>query len=173
MVAKENQKIWTTEIKAEKTFLKKKARSFDFSQYSKKDIDNLVLFLRTMMVRNHGVGLAAPQIGLGLRVFVAQLPSEDGRGYKGKFYAIFNPEIESISKKTIAEKEGCLSIPGYYGTVERAEKIVISGFDKNNRKIRVKAQGFLAIIFQHETDHLNGVLFADKSKDLEKLVKEQ
>lgn len=121
------------------------------------------------MIANQGVGLAAPQIGIDARVFVAQEPSKDGRGYWGKFYAIFNPKIESISKKLISDHEGCLSVPGYYGTVERADKITISGFDKNNRPIKIKASGYLARIFQHEIDHLDGILYIDKSKDVKKI----
>ncbi len=168
MVKEENQKIWTTEIKSQKDFLKGRAKKFDFAEYSKKDINDLILFMRMMMIKNRGVGLAAPQIGLNMRVFVAQLPNDDGSGYVGKFYAIFNPEIESISKKYISDVEGCLSVPYYYGSVERADKITINGFDKNGRKTKIKAQGYLARIFQHEVDHLNGILFSDKSKDLKK-----
>ena len=171
MVEKENQKIWTTKVKTEEAFLRKKARSFDFDGYSKKEINNLVLFMRTLMVKNLGVGLAAPQIGLNLRVFVAQLPADDSHGYKGKFYAVFNPETVSISKKLFPEEEGCLSTPGYYGAVPRADKITVSGFNKNGRKITIKAEGFLARIFQHEIDHLNGILFLDKSKNIRKLEK--
>lgn len=173
MVKEENYKIWTTETKTQEKFLRGKAKPFEFSEYSKKDINDLVLFMRTMMVKNHGVGLAAPQVGLNMRAFVAQLPADDGSGYIGKFYAIFNPRVESISKKIINDAEGCLSVPGYYGTVPRADKLTITGFDKNNRKITVKAEDFLARIFQHEIDHLEGILFIDKSKDVKKVNYEE
>lgn len=162
------QKIWSVEDKGETSFLRQKSKLFDFKEYSKKDVSDLVLYMRKMMIINHGVGLAAPQIGLNMRVFVAQLPSSDGRGYVGKFYAFFNPKIESYSKKTNLDTEGCLSVPGYFGTVERSDKITVTGFDKNNRKISVKADGFLARIFQHEIDHLDGTLYIDKSKDVKK-----
>lgn len=169
MVEKENnKKIWTIKTKSEESFLREKPKAFQFSEYSKSEINNLVLFMRQMMVLNHGIGLAAPQIGVNAQVFVAQLPSEDGRGYYGKFYAIFNPKIESISKKMISDQEGCLSVPGHYGTVQRADKITVSGYDKNNRPVKIKAEGFLARIFQHEIDHLGGILFIDKSKDVKK-----
>ncbi len=163
-----DKKIWTVKIKSEESFLREKPKAFKFSDYSKSEINNLVLFMRQMMVLNHGIGLAAPQIGVNAQIFVAQLPSDDGRGYQGKFYAIFNPKIESISKKIVSDQEGCLSVPGYYGTVDRADKITVSGYDKNNRPVKVKAEGFLARIFQHEIDHLGGVLFIDKSKDVKK-----
>jgi peptide deformylase len=169
MVENENQKIWTAEVKAQEKFLRSKAKQFNFDEYSKKDINDLVLFMRTTMIKNRGVGLAAPQIGLNMRAFVAQLPAEDGQGYKGKFYALFNPKLESISKKTIPDAEGCLSVPGYYGTVLRSDKVTVTGFDKNNRKVTIKAEEFLARIFQHEIDHLEGTLFTDKSKDVKKI----
>lgn len=124
------------------------------------------------MVLHHGVGLAAPQIGLNMSVFVAQMPGKDGKGYAGKFYSFFNPTIEFASKKIITDYEGCLSVPGYFGNVDRSEKITISGYDKNNRKVTLKVEGFLARIFQHETDHLNGTLFVDKSKDVKKYPEE-
>lgn len=169
MVEKEDyKKIWTVKTKSEELFLREKAKVFQFSEYSKSEINNLILIMRQMMVLNHGIGLAAPQIGLNAQVFVAQLPSQDGRGYQGKFYAVFNPKVESISKKLIPNQEGCLSVPGYYGTVERANKITVSGYDKNNRAIKLKVEDFLARIFQHEIDHLNGTLFIDKSKDVKK-----
>ena len=163
------EKIWTVEVKNEKSFLKGKAKIFEFSDYTKQEIDNLVLHMRQMMVAHHGVGLAAPQIGINARVFVAQEPSKDGLSYQGKFYAVFNPKVESISKKLIPDQEGCLSVPGYYGTVERADKITVSGWDKNKRPVKIKAEGYLARIFQHEIDHLNGTLFIDKSKDVKKI----
>jgi peptide deformylase len=172
MVEKNIAKIWTIEGKSEASFLKQKAKPFDFDEYSKKDINDLVLFMRKMMVEHRGVGLAAPQIGFNMQMFVAQLPSEDGRGYTGKFYSFFNPKIEFSSKKSSSDMEGCLSVPGYFGNVERAEKITISGYDKNKRRITMKVEGFLARIFQHETDHLNGTLFIDKAKDIKKYSEE-
>ena len=162
------EKIWTVFNKKEDTLLKKKLSLFDFSKHTKKQINDLVLFMRKMMIKNKGVGLSANQVGLNMSVFVCQLPSRDGKGYVGKFYAIFNPKIEEKSKKEISDNEGCLSIPGYYGAVKRAERITILGFDKNQRPLKIKADGFLARIFQHEIDHLNGRVFADKAETFEK-----
>lgn len=170
---KENSKIWMVSDKNEESFLRKKTSDFDFSKYTKKEIDDLVLFMRRMMVKNRGIGLSANQIGLNLNLFVCQLPNSDGKGYKGKFYAIFNPKVEEISKKESFDDEGCLSVPGYYGGVKRATKITISGFDKNQRLIKIKAEGLLARIFQHELDHLSGAIFIDKSKDIFKIEQEK
>ncbi|MEK7062176.1 MAG: peptide deformylase, partial [Patescibacteria group bacterium] len=80
------------------------------------------------------------------------------------FYAIFNPEIIKFSKQTEIIEEGCLSVPGVLGEVERPKKIALTGFNKNDQKIKIKAEGLTARVFQHETDHLNGILFIDKIK---------
>ncbi len=83
-----------------------------------------------------------------------------------KFYVIFNPEIIKFSEEKIIMEEGCLSAPGIYGQVERSSEIILQGYDKNGRKIKIRASGLLARIFQHETDHLNGILFIDKAIDI-------
>ena len=83
-----------------------------------------------------------------------------------KFYALFNPKILKSSIETLIEDEGCLSIPKTYGVVERNEKVILTAYDKSNNPIKIKAIGVLARVFQHEVDHLNGVLFIDKAKDL-------
>ena len=117
-----------------------------------------------------GIGLSANQIGLDFRVFVAEIPTPQN---KPKFYAIFNPKIKKASKEKISLEEGCLSVPAVYGDVERAEKIVLTGQDKNGKRIKIKAWGLLARVFQHEVDHLEGKLFIDKAKNIHKLDHEQ
>jgi peptide deformylase len=152
--------IWTIDNKDQEKFLRRKASSFDFSKHDKKEIREIVKNMRTEMAKALGFGLSANQVGLDMRLFVAKV--------NGKQYAIFNPVIAKFSKETILMEEGCLSIPEVYGTVERPEKITIEGFDANNKKIKIKAWGLLARVFQHETDHLNGILFIDKAKTLHK-----
>ena len=125
------------------------------------------------MIESNGVGLAANQIGLDMRLFVAQLPDRESHGYKGKFYAIFNPKIEKKSEQKNIDDEGCLSVPGFYGKVERFSKIEVSGFDKNHKKIKINASGFLARIFQHEIDHINGKLFIDLAKEIFKTIEDK
>ncbi len=115
------------------------------------------------MKEANGVGLAANQIGLTMRVFVAQVPDPSG---SLKFYSLFNPRIEKTGGEKLLLEEGCLSVPGVYGKVERYERVTLSGFDKNGRSVKIKAWGLLAHVFQHEVDHLNGVLFIDKAKEL-------
>lgn len=118
-----------------------------------------------------GVGLAAPQIGVSQRVIVVRLPDdeEDREEYgedAGKLYIVANPEIRKQSRHQIEGVEACLSIPGYFGEVERAESITVQGQDRNGEDIRIKATGWLARVFQHEIDHLDGQLFIDIALDV-------
>jgi len=175
-----NPKIVTIENKQDEKFLRKKTVKVDFGNIDKKELAELIKNMRKMMYEANGIGLSANQIGLNMRLFVAQVfdkPIKRGTDNKiimppqseVKFYAILNPEITKFSDKKVAIEEGCLSVPGVYGIVERSEKITLAGQDKNGRKIKIKAAGFLARVFQHETDHLNGILFIDKCDKLYKV----
>lgn len=105
-----------------------------------------------------GLGLAAPQIGIGKRAIVAQ----DG---EGELVMLANPQIVSRRGKQVGT-EGCLSMPGLYGTVERAKTVVVTGIDRSGREVKIEAEGLLARALQHEIDHLNGVLFTDHATEL-------
>ena len=126
-------------------------------------IDNMIETLREA----NGVGLAAPQIGVPLRLAIIwTLPEEDDQGNEIEdtrdLYVIINPEIFWRSKETVDGIEGCLSIPGYLGEVERHESIRVRGQDRHGRKFRMRLYDWTARIFQHEIDHLNGELYIDK-----------
>ena len=167
-------KILTTNNKKDEKFLRQKTADFDFKEHSRKAITEVIKQMRAVMKIAEGVGLSANQIGLNLRVFVVQLPQEaidtnQRNQYKPAFYAIFNPEIIKFSKEKMIMEEGCLSVPGVAGLVERPEKITLVGQDKNGGKIKIKAWGLLARVFQHEVDHLNGILFIDKAKNIQKI----
>jgi peptide deformylase len=111
-----------------------------------------------------GVGLAAPQVGVGQRVIVIEYADEaQGDSAPPKLYAIVNPEIVRRSKEMLPGTEGCLSIPGYLGDVERHQSVTVRGLDRNGNPFRIKAKDWLARIFQHEIDHLDGVLFIDRA----------
>ncbi len=153
-------RIWTIQDKKEEKFLRKKAAKFDFKKHGKKEIRELVRKMREAMKTANGIGLSANQIGLDMKFFVAQ-PEK-------KFYAVFNPEIIKASPEKTAMEEGCLSVPELFGVVERPDKIILTGFDMNNKKIKIKAWGLLARVFQHEVDHLNGALFIDKCRAVQK-----
>jgi peptide deformylase len=120
------------------------------------------LLERTMidfMIENHGIGLAANQIGLTKQVFV--MGSKNIPGFAEPF-AIFNPKIIEASKELILDQEGCLSYPGLYLTVKRPEWIVAEYQDSNGNLKEIKIDGYMSKCFQHEFDHLNGVCFVDK-----------
>lgn len=120
-------------------------------------IDDLV---ETMRGAN-GVGLAAPQIGILLRVIVCEYTEEREDGSEEVHQTILiNPEIQEKAGEWLAE-EGCLSIPGFLGTVPRAEKVTVRGQDRAGKRVRLKADGYLAHILQHEIDHLDGTLYVD------------
>lgn len=168
--------ILTINNKKEEKFLRTKTAEFDFAEHTKKDIDELIKKMKTTMIRANGIGLSANQIGLDLKVFVAQITETDKRGNKRiltseerKFYAVFNPEITKFSKQTETIEEGCLSVPEVYGEVERLKNITIKGQNRYGKPIKIEAGGFLARVFQHETDHLNGILFIDKAKTIHKI----
>ncbi|PIR88657.1 MAG: peptide deformylase [Candidatus Harrisonbacteria bacterium CG10_big_fil_rev_8_21_14_0_10_44_23] len=155
------ERILKKEDKADDKFLHRKMAVFDFEKYSAKEIKVLISKMRKMMVEADGIGLAASQVGLDARVFVAR--DQD------KFYAVFNPKITKTYGDPILLEEGCLSVPGYQGEVKRYEKILIEGQDERGKKLKMKAWGLLAHIFQHETDHLDGVLYVDKAINLTKI----
>jgi peptide deformylase len=107
-----------------------------------------------------GVGLAAPQVGISKRVIVID-PHDDTTG----LLQLVNPEIV-YKEGWVKGTEGCLSIPGYVGDVYRYEKIKVVALDRNGRKVYIDAEGWLARIFQHEIDHLDGILYTDKCSNL-------
>lgn len=154
--------IWVVNEKKEERFLRKKTADFDFKKFTKKEIADLISRMRSVMRAANGIGLSANQIGLDINMFVAEVPDVDKGGTK--FYALFNPKIEKKSGETAVFEEGCLSIPGKWGYVPRAERVVLCGFDKNGKPIKIRAWGLLAHVFQHETDHLQGKLFIDRTK---------
>jgi len=111
-----------------------------------------------------GVAMAAPQIGILKRMVVIR---EDD----GNYVALINPEIIKLSGKVKEDLEGCLSVPGVYGKVERKDKVEVKGLSLDNEKFDIKATGLLSRILQHEIDHLDGILFPDRIKDLSKIYK--
>jgi peptide deformylase len=114
-----------------------------------------------------GVGLAAPQIGLSERIIVVEyLENEEDEGKEDapkKLWAVLNPEIVRSSEETLLGVEGCLSIPNLVGEVERHAVVHLKGLNRHGKPIKIKAEGWLARIFQHEVDHLNGILFTERA----------
>jgi peptide deformylase len=110
-----------------------------------------------------GIGLAAPQVGVAKRVFVADLKNE-----KDPKFALINPRIVSTSKEREKGEEGCLSIPGVSALVDRPMTVVVEGLDEKGEPLRIEADGLLARCIQHEMDHLDGVLFIDHLSPLKR-----
>jgi peptide deformylase len=119
--------------------------------------------LETMRQAN-GIGLAAPQVGVLQRFFVVELPEDEEIDQPRETYILFNPEIVKAQGEQIGY-EGCLSIPGYIGEVARDEQVTVKGLNEKGRAVRFKVEGYLARVFQHEIDHLNGTLYTDKLTD--------
>src|SRR4051812_34478621 len=144
--------VYVVTDKKEEKFLRKKTAEFNFKEFTKRDIQELISNMKRIMRLANGIGLSANQIGLNYRVFVAEVPDADGSG--NKFYTVFNPKIEKTSGDKPLLEEGCLSVPGRYGQVERWERVTLSGLDRYGKPLKIKAWGLLAHVFQHETDHL-------------------
>jgi peptide deformylase len=144
--------------------LRRKARAItNFDDSLQTLIDDMIETMREAP----GVGLAAPQVGVSERLIVVEY-SEDEEDENGEFietpkklYVMINPEIIKSSEEKELGVEGCLSIPGLVGEVERSLALTIKGLNRHGHLARVKAEGWLARIFQHEIDHLNGVVFTD------------
>lgn len=132
-------------------------------------IDDMVETMRAA----EGIGLAAPQVGEPLRVIVVEVPEDPEVPGSGILYAVINPEIVEASEEIVEGVEGCLSIPGWYGWVPRAAAVVVRGLDREGRRVRVRAQGLVARVFQHEIDHLDGILFPDRIQDPTKIWRAQ
>jgi peptide deformylase len=140
--------------------LRRKARKVtDFGLETQKLIDDMIETMRSAP----GVGLAAPQVDVPLRVIVVEFGDEADEEAPLKLFSLVNPEIVRASDELVMGTEGCLSIPNYIGDVERSSQVTIKAQNRQGKAMRVKAEGWLARIFQHEIDHLNGVLFTDRA----------
>lgn len=152
-------------IQADNPLLRQKSKKVRrFGQALQNLIDDMV----ETMHAAHGLGLAAPQIGVLQQVIVIQLPKNEDDPQSGKLYVFCNPEIVKAVGEEESE-EGCLSVSGFVGDVRRAAVVTVKGLDQHGRKIRIKAEGLLARAFQHEIDHINGVLYIDRVDSPEKI----
>lgn len=142
------------------------------------DLQVLIDDMIETMREANGVGLAAPQIAVPLRVAVIEtLPEVDEEGEEiaesRDLYVIVNPEIVWQSRESVDGIEGCLSIPGYVGEVSRATSVRVRALDRHGKKIRLRLHDWDARIFQHEIDHLDGVLYIDRLTDPDNLWTEE
>lgn len=148
------------------------SKEIPLKEIASAEVKQVVLDMkRALASQNDGIGLAAPQIGVALRIFIVSKrifnPEEVGAPLEDLVF--INPILvkESREKKWM-DGEGCLSVRWYYGKVYRSTKVTIRAYNENGQRFERGASGLLAHIFQHEIDHLNGILFIDKAKDVEK-----
>jgi peptide deformylase len=129
-------------------------------------IDDMIETMRA----SAGVGLAAPQVGVSKQIIVIEyaegIEDPETPSKPPKLYVVVNPEIVRRSSTTVVSNEACLSVPGFFGEVERYQALTVKGLDRNGRPIRIKARDWLARIFQHEIDHLDGVLYIDRAAEV-------
>ena len=136
------------------TLRKKSFEVTDFGERTQTLLDDM----RETLIKAQGAGLAAPQVGVLRRVFIVSVDDE--------YYECINPVITAKSGSQVGE-EGCLSVKGKFGTVERPNKVTVKAFDRNGKPFTVKAEGFLARAFCHEYDHLDGIVYVDKATDIQ------
>ncbi|MBZ0287762.1 MAG: peptide deformylase [Anaerolineae bacterium] len=155
-------------IQPDNPILRKKAHKVtNFDAKFQRLVDDMV----ETMLDAPGVGLAAPQVAQSQRLIVVRLSDdEDSRKEYGSdagvLHVLVNPELVKASKELVEGVEACLSIPGYYGKVDRHESVLIKGQDRQGKPVRIRAKGWLARVFQHEMDHLDGQLYIDIAKEV-------
>ncbi len=140
--------------------LRRKAHKItDFGPEFQRLVDDMIETMRDAP----GVGLAAPQVGISQRVVVIEYGDDEKEDAPVKLYIVVNPEIIQTSEEKVEGVEACLSVPGLAGEVDRHEKIVVKAQNRHGQSVKWKLKGWTARIFQHELDHLDGVLFTDRA----------
>ena len=148
--------------------LRRRAKPLDKSEIRQSAVQKLIDDMVETMFEYHGVGLAGPQVHEGLRLFVAILEEEPDASSEAT--VVINPEITANGALVEQGWEGCLSIPDIRGRVPRAREITVRAFDRHGERIELHAHDFPARVVQHETDHLNGILFFDRMRSFESLT---
>ena len=128
-----------------------------------KDFQMLVTNMVETMRDAPGVGLAAPQVGVSMRLIVVEYGDEEDEEAPKKLYVVANPEIVDPSEEKVLGVEACLSVPDLVGEVERYQSIVVKGLNKQGKPVKIKAEGWLARVFQHEIDHVEGIVYTDRT----------
>lgn len=153
--------------------LRSRSRAVTKDEFSSIYLRDVITSMKqTLAKESDGVAIAAPQIGVGLRLFVVATSSYE-ESAKLKPLVFINPKITKQSKKTAIMQEGCLSVRWIYGKTKRAIACTIEAYDEGGKKFTYGGKGLLAHIFQHEADHLDGILFIDHGFDLEEFTEEE
>jgi peptide deformylase len=141
---------------------KKAAPVTDFGVETQQLIDDMI----TTLHEKSGAGLAAPQVNVSQQVILVEYGSEEDDSIPPTLYVVVNPRITRFSQEIVSGAEGCLSIPRLMGEVERSQEIVVEGQDRHGESLKMKLNGWVARIFQHEIDHLNGILYTDRTTNV-------
>lgn len=144
------------------TLRKKASPVTDFGAETQQLIDDMIATLH----EESGAGLAAPQVDVSQQIILVEFGSEEDEDIPPILYVAVNPKITRFSKELVVGAEGCLSIPNLMGEVERAQEIVVEGQDRHGKPLKMKLRGWVARIFQHEIDHLDGILYTDRTSDV-------
>lgn len=163
-------------ITPENPVLRKKA--YKITNFNDPKVQRLIDDMVDTMIKAPGVGLAAPQVAVSQRVIVVRLTDDEESKKEygdqaGVLYIVANPEIVRASEDMIEGVEACLSIPGYVGSVDRHVMVTVQGQDRYGKTIRIKAKDWLARVFQHEIDHLDGILYIDRAKEIWHVVEHE
>jgi peptide deformylase len=165
-------------VQATSPVLRETARAVSLSAIGSEHIAGIIADMTAAMAsQKDGIAIAAPQIGQAIRLFVVsdRLLSVADKTYKstGHDLVFINPELVKASREKKEVEEGCLSVRWYYGKVKRSTKVTIRAYNEKGEKVERGARGLLAQIFQHECDHLNGILFTDKAKEIWEMTDEE
>jgi peptide deformylase len=152
--------------------LRSRAQAIPANEIKSAAVQRLIDDLIDTMIEYHGIGLAAPQVHEGLRLFVAVLEPGNGSDKEEppEPLAIINPEITVVGDELVEDWEGCLSIPDIRGRVPRPRDIRMRAYDRDGRRIELDLHGYPARVAQHETDHLDGILFFDRMRSFDSLT---
>ena len=150
--------------------LRAKTLALDRADIRSAVVQKLIDDMIDTMIEYHGVGLAAPQVHEGVRLFVAHLDAGGEEETESEPVVVINPEILPVGDDAVDGWEGCLSIPDIRGRVSRAREIKVRAFDRKGERLELHAHDFPARVIQHETDHLDGVLFVDRMRSFESLT---
>lgn len=174
-------------VQSEDKVLRKKSKEVPISSITKPAIQKIISEMNQALDEQYdGVAIAAPQIGISLRIFIVSSKIFDENFIRGEHrtrqtelnkknkpnLVFINPIFKKVSKDRKLMTEGCLSVRPLYGKVRRATRATIEAYDEHGKKFIKEGTGLLAHIFQHETDHLEGILFIDKAKDIQEIFNE-
>lgn len=149
--------------------LRLRARPLERREIASPDVQRLIDDMLDTMHEYHGIGLAAPQIHQGVRLFVAAIDANE-EGDPGEPVVLINPELTPVGNDVVEDWEGCLSIPDIRGLVPRAREIKVKAYDRRGERVEIQAHDYAARVIQHEADHLDGILFMDRMRSFQSLT---